>query len=661
MPRPRRRRIAAACVLFCGLVAFFALPWSRERPPERVSARGDSKGRRAELSNGRVRARVSAAGCALVSLAFTGAELLGSRGGGVSAHVGRPDEVPRPARAGRGRVRLRRVAGGGVEAACTTDLRANRSLALQLDVAYALRPGSDALFVRAALRRPPKGPALRIAESRFHLFLNRNFTALHVDAERTGPVPAQGDFDLGVPLPDLPEARTLRTGPFRGRVEHKYRYSARLGTLDAWGWTSPSLHAGAWIANPSAEYLGGGPLRTDLTGHLDFRKGPGNTAANVTAGSREGRGEGPVLLDYFHSEHYGGGHVVLARDEKWAKAYGPFAVLLTEGGWGPAWWRHKRQARDAARMAAGLKAGWPFAWVDDPLYPPAASRASVRGRLLLSDPRLPQLSASGAWVGLVPPRADDWQRDAAGYQFWTRADPVGSFEIANVRPGSYRLVALADGTAEDYRLPAALNLSLGQAVNLRELEWTPRGGRILWQVGEFDRTAREFFGADQHFVQGAYARAAAAFPSGVRFDVGRGKHDRDWPYAHPISLSPSGLPLPTARTVAYELASVPARGAVLRVALCGSNGGNLTVLHNGHPLAVYPLPVDQVMHRDGVAGSVMRLEACVPPDRMRVGGNEVGLVLRGDGWRAGVLYDAVRMEEALPGECEGEDGGGEGG
>src|ERR1019366_6240585 len=46
----------------------------------------------------------------------------------------------------------------------------------------------------------------------------------------------------------------------------------------------------------------------------------------------------------------------------------------------------------------------------------------------------------GGGFGL--PRVVDWQNDAKNYEFWVRADANGDFEIPNVRPGAYSLLAI---------------------------------------------------------------------------------------------------------------------------------------------------------------------------------------------------------------------------
>ena len=60
--------------------------------------------------------------------------------------------------------------------------------------------------------------------------------------------------------------------------------------------------------------------------------------------------------------------------------------------------------------------------------------------------RLPRVGLTApAWKSAMPPgpggavRMIDWQQDAKFYQFWIRAKENGSFEIPDVRPGTYTL------------------------------------------------------------------------------------------------------------------------------------------------------------------------------------------------------------------------------
>ena len=119
--------------------------------------------------------------------------------------------------------------------------------------------------------------------------------------------------------------------------------------------------------------------------------------------------------------HYGGSDFALSHGEAWTKQVGPFFLRVNGGREPEALWR---EAQERARV---LRAAWPFAWAEDP----APARGALRGRIVLRDAFEPAAAARRLRVGLVRPGAD-WQKDGLGYQFWTAAEPDGSFEPGDV-------------------------------------------------------------------------------------------------------------------------------------------------------------------------------------------------------------------------------------
>ena len=81
-------------------------------------------------------------------------------------------------------------------------------------------------------------------------------------------MPTGYDWDHGSPL-NMKEVRRLTTGRYSGEVEHKYDYSACFADTPAYGWISTRRRIGLFLINPSIEYISGGPMKTELTAHLD--------------------------------------------------------------------------------------------------------------------------------------------------------------------------------------------------------------------------------------------------------------------------------------------------------------------------------------------------------------------------------------------------------
>src|SRR5437763_11317695 len=146
---------------------------------------------------------------------------------------------------------------------------------------------------------------------------------------------------------------------------------------------------GVWMIFPSNEFIGGGPVKQELTVHMDN-----------------------VLLGMLQGGHFGSGGIDFKDSEPWAKLFGPLFVYVNQGPSIDALWA---DARQRARAEAGK---WPYAWLKHDDYP--LRRGTVRGRVRLTDGG----SARAAWVILAPP-GEDWTRSSKGYDFWARADEAG--------------------------------------------------------------------------------------------------------------------------------------------------------------------------------------------------------------------------------------------
>lgn len=440
------------------------------------------------LFNGLLAARVEKRSGNLISLHYQGVELLAQdhRGasGGYWSSVGRGRPGPNSSAV----VRINPATNGGDRAEISCRFLNNPKSPrnpLDADYRYSLGRGEHWLYAYAVLEHKPGFPAFSVAEARYCLKLNPNiFDFLNIDADRRREMPSGYDWDHGTPL-NLKEARRMTTGIHKGEPEHKYDYSAVLADTPAYGWLSTSQRLGLWFINPSIEYLGGGPTKVELTGHLDVN--PGGL---------------PVLLNMWVGSHYGGTDASVGTNELWTKVVGPFALYCNaasfQGGNKTTSLARDVLWRDALQHASAESNAWPYAWLSDPNYPPAATRGTITGELSLRDPFNPNPKMSNIWVGLTapewtpPPKLGpapengfpttvDWQRDAKFYQFWTRADAQGKFTLQHIRPGSYVLHVFADGVLGELVRPG-ISISAGETRSLGHLEWTAsRFGRTVWE------------------------------------------------------------------------------------------------------------------------------------------------------------------------------------
>lgn len=572
------------------------------------------------LANGAITAQVARASGELVRLSVGGTELLGGQRGYWSwVGESEDEEIGGRGAAATSFVRIDPATNGGTRGEVAVVLRhtgARGQLPLDVEIRHALEARSGDLAITAVLRHGTNHPALRLGEARYAVKLDgRLFDYMAIDEARHGPMPSGADWDAGKTM-NLGEARQIRSGPFAGKVEHKYSYSAILADLPAYGWASSARRLGVWLINPSAEYLAGGPTKVELTAHLDVN-----------------RGGAPTILNMWLGSHYGGSDFVLTNGQVWCRQIGPFFLRLNGGAEPEALWR------EAQQRAQVLRARWPFAWADD------APRGAVRGRLVLRDPHAPGGALSGLRVGLVRPGAD-WQKDGLGYQFWSTAAADGSFTLSGVRAGAYDLRAFADEVMGEFAR-TGLVVTAGQTAEAGTLEWAPeRGGPTLWQLGRIDRTAAEFRHGTDYWKWGRYLKYASEFSNGVDFVIGRSDPRRDWNYCQPARQGGGWRNRDTDQRIHFTLDRVPARPPTLRLAFCGARGGSeVVVLANGREAGrAGRLPESGVMHRDGIRGYWFERRVPIAPALLRAGENVLTLRLRARAWHDGVLYDAIRLE-----------------
>jgi len=524
--------------------------------------------------------------------------------------------------------------GDRAEVSCRFEYDGNSSgLPCDVDMRYALARGDRGLYAYAIWTHHPGSPSFSVGEGRMALKLNPEvFDYLAIDANRHGVLPSGYDWDHGQQL-NMKEVRRITAGPFAGRVEHKYDYSAILADTPAYGWCSTRQHVGAWLINPSIEYLAGGPTKVELTGHLDVN--PGGA---------------PTLLNMWHGSHYGGSSLAVARDETWTKCIGPFLIYCNAADSPEKMWA------DALAKAKTEQESWPYSWVSDPTYPLAGARGTVKGALIVHDPLAPKLDVRNMHVGLASPPYSppgsfrnsapmDWQRDSKHYQFWTKADEHGHFTIPNIRPGSHTLYAFADGVLGEFSR-ADVTIAAGQTNDLGTIKWTPiRYGRQLWEIGTPDRSAAEFRHGDHYWQWGLYYDYPKEFPNDVNFVIGKSDWDRDWNYCQPPRIEGTSVK-PTTWTIRFDLRGTLRGKATLRLAICGSRGrGGIDVTVNGKPAGnTGPLPDTGVMHRDGIRGYWFERDLTFDAALLRPGPNTLQLTNPARSWVDGILYDYLRLE-----------------
>jgi len=574
-------------------------------------------------------------------------------------------------------------------------------LIADLEIRYSLGRGEDGLYTYAIFTHEPTYPAGSVGESRFGFKLSgKVFDWLSIDDQRNALMPTGADWDAGTDL-NMKESRRLTTGVYKGRAEHKYDYSADQSKIPAFGWSSTKEHVGLYVINPSFEYLSSGPLHFELTGHLD-----------------DGDGGDPTLLDYWRGTHYGGSVLNFADNEPWTKVVGPIFIYVPTGGspdelfvkakkqaaveqgrWPYGWVKgvDYTPASERAVVKGKLKLVDPQAAsgklenllvglsfpdqpavarpprVEEPAAAPVAPpAASARPAAPAVDPDHPaQLNAQGQRVNrgtYVPPRPAGaaafrfppqpitWQSDAKHYEFWVRGAKDGSFTIANVRPGTYQLHAVADGVLGAYDATASVTIAPGQKLDLGTVEWHPvRYGKQVWQIGTPNRSAKEFLKGDDHWHWGMYIEYAKLFPNDVDFTVGKSDPAKDWfiyQVPHDTDFKPDGRDQGRATpwTIHFEMpAGLQSVGrATLRFGLDGASARSLGISVNGKDAGTMTdlFGAGASMMRDGIEGTWIEKDFSFDASLLKPGANTIVLTVPAGGVANGICYDVVRLEVA---------------
>ncbi len=462
------------------------------------------------------------------------------------------------------------------------------------DFHFSMFRGSPGIYVTEVITRPasapgfPAGYPAGIANPySFTCKLGADvFDWLAVDSLRNRLMPTTADWGnatFGINAAPK-EVGRMTTGVFAGQFECKYNYSADLGSVTAWGWSSDRNNTGIWLIAPSHEYYTCGPMHRELLPQIELINNP------------------------FNAGHYGfHPDLTFAAGETWTKVCGPFLIYLNQvpdGTANPpaALWA------DAQAQAAAEQNAWPYAWFTNSNYVPAAGRGTVKGRIVINDSGNPNASPAGLWVGVAqtPPTTGanaDFQLFGKNYQFWTRTDESGNFTIPNViAGGGYNLYAFGPGAIGWLEQDGAVAVTAGETSNLGTVTWTPSGvaarvGQTVFEIGVPDRNSMEFLhGTD--FWHGDIGNATAPainwgqfqnyptdFPNGgPQYIVGQSQWAADWDYVQPaVYNGTSGNYDGSTSTITFTLPQAPAANATasLYIAQAANYQGALIVTVNG--------------------------------------------------------------------------------
>jgi rhamnogalacturonan endolyase len=377
---------------------------------------------------------------------------------------------------------------------------------------------------------------------------------------------------------------------------------------------------GAWLVSPSWEFYTGGPVKQELMVHHDN-----------------------LVLNMYHGGHYGSA-IGTASPATWQKLYGPNLVYINTGS-------DTQVIADALSQGATERAQWPYCWMNSPLYPLAAQRATVTGKIAHSA----GLPVDGAMIVLA--QSGPLLTQGYDYMFWAQADATGDFAIPEVRPGAYAVhVYATQGTIVDDpshgEIVGMATIGAG-ADDLGTLTWSPPyHSNLLWSIGTSDQRSGEFrfspsvaAGLDntaghtgRMYGPDATHGLWTVPPATTTYVIGTSTPQTDWYFVQSVD---------GAWTVRFNLASVPPGGAFLTIGIAGAaRNAHLDVAVNGHNVTSQGFGNDQSLYRSALQGGLFQmLSASVPAGALVSGANAATFTMNTKAvGGAGIYYDVVKME-----------------
>ncbi len=579
--------------------------------------RFEDRGEQVVLDNGIVTATINKSTANVSSLKFQGAEMVlpAARGANVYFSMDGGTNYRQPAGC---KFSVKAQTPEMVDVACRRVWK-DEPQALDIEAHYVLRRGDAGLYVYAILDHPAKYPATGYGEWRMVWRTPAEEQDwICVDEARHWQMPNPADYSTAEKT-GIKEITKLTTGVRAGKFDCKYDFNASYYDIGCWGHAFAKSKRVAWIVCGGSDFFNDGPMKQDL-----------NAAAGINH-------------IHFGMNHYNGSNPKVAAGETWRKIYGPYLLYCNRGDDVQSMWA------DAKLRVQKEKEAWPYKWLTDvPEYPPAAERGSVGGTLQIKDAQKPKLTADKAWIGLAQPDAGrTWQFESKRYQYWTRADGDGKFVIANVRPGKYTLYAFTNGAIGEFSKPE-VGVDAGQATQLDRLVWdVPHNGKIVWELGVPDRSAKEFAHGHDYFHGYTWNSFAKEFANPLEFTIGKSDPAKDWNYAQ-TGYGNDKL-TPWKWRIHFQLAAVPSGDAVLTLAIASADSARIEVFANDEskPVAsvVPAVQGGDALLRESAHAKYCVEEAKIPANKLQAGENTITLVQTNvKGFRSHVMYDYLRLE-----------------
>ncbi|KAG6400414.1 hypothetical protein SASPL_137245 [Salvia splendens] len=497
---------------------------------------------------------------------------------------------------------------------------------LSIDKRFIMLRGSSGFYSYAIYQRDETMPAFYLNEARIALMLNIEkfvYMAMSDDRQRRLPRPEDHVPPRGRELA-FPEA-VLLVDPiepeFKGEVDDKYQYSCENKDNKVHGLICTDPTIGLWQISPSNEFRTGGPIKQDLTSHVN-----------------------PTTLAMFVSTHYGGEDLVVkfGEGEEWKKVLGPVFIYLnsvpdyTNDSTSFLWSDAKEQMKREVEK-------WPYSFPGSEDFLHVDQRGSVCGRLFAQDRYISEgkIAAKGAFVGLAPPGKDgSFQKEAKGYQFWVNADEDGYFKITNIRPGVYNIYAWIPGFIGDYRCDKDIVVAPAEF-------YVPDPDPMYMNKLLVNLPSHRFR------QYGLWQRYADLYPNqDLVYTVGTSDYKKDWFYAQVTRKIGESAYKATTWQIKFELDEIAESGKyTLWIALASATFSILEVRVNKNGLgeALFSsglIGSDNAITRHGIHGLYWQFSVEIETSLFNKGDNNTIYLTQARNFSAlhGVMYDYVRLE-----------------
>lgn len=310
---------------------------------------------------------------------------------------------------------------------------------------------------------------------------------------------------------------TGETSDMRGiPSEYTKNYQTKYDTRDTYQNADGDITGRFTAANTSTAT---GPLVANDYGVWNINNYRTNESQNAGP-THPQTGVGTFVLEP-SGAHFGGPGLLYTGNMD--KAFGPFFTYFNKGA------NINTMCADAVAIGKGTNAEGAqltsfYDSLNLPYYATTAQRGIVNGKARTTD----GTNMDGATIVLSTfdptgyassPLSQEYQRRAAGYNYWVNPAKDGTFSLPDVRPGTYRVTIIKPGNYREATFDN-ITVSAGGVTNVGNLTFNQDvGGKGVFGVGTFDRTAAEFRDGNNYNNWIDTFNYAKEFPNGVNYTV----------------------------------------------------------------------------------------------------------------------------------------------